>query len=114
MNSAFFEMAVAGALLWGLPAFFWSPQPINVAILGAVIFGLIGAFQKKQLGVGSRIKGALAMAAGGAALAFIVQAIFLFTRTPLIPSVIYAAYLFSILGATTPAGEWESLKKLFK
>src|SRR3972149_5030962 len=107
-------MAITGALLWGLPAFFWSPKPLNVAILGAVVYGLIGAFQKQKLGVGSRIKGAVAIGVCGAALAFIVQAIFVFTRSPLIQSMIYSAYLFSIAGAAWPVGEWESLKKLFK
>lgn len=106
-------MAITGALLWGLPAFFWSPKPLNVAILGAVVFGLIGAFQKQALGVGIRVKGAITIGLCGAALAFIVQAIFLFTRSPLIQSLIWSAYLFSIAGATWPVGEWESLRKLF-
>jgi hypothetical protein len=113
-NLAFLEMAITGVLVWGLPAIFWSPKPLNVAILGAVVYGLIGAFQKQKLGISSRIKGAIAIGLCGAALAFIVQAIFLFTRSPLIQTTIYGAYLFSIAGATWPVGEWESLKKLFK
>ena len=66
---AVIEMAIAGGLLWGLPALLWSPKPLNVAILGAAIFGLIGAFQQKPHGIDKRLGGAFATGVCGALLA---------------------------------------------
>lgn len=109
------EMAIAGAVLWGLPALLWSPKPINVALLGAAIYGLIGAFQQKRHGVDKKLLGAFATAVVGALVVLFLQAITLFSSgVPLVTSMLYGAYLMSLVGGAWPEGEWESLKKWFR
>jgi hypothetical protein len=106
------EMASVGAFLWGLPALLWSPKPINVAILGAAIFGLIGVFQQKRYGVIGSLLSSLAVAVIGAFAAAFLQAITFFTSgVPLVTSMLFGAYIFSIIGATWPEREWENFKK---